>query len=473
MSNRRYRFLASLVLAVAFFGAHSGVAGAQQELEPSPTPTVSPSPEPQPQPQPTQPAPGPGPQAPPAPPKPPPPPKQVQSNLDQIAEAHRLELAGLQKQADDLAAQIAKAREVLGELDLQVDDVTERIAGVLKRVEHYRDQLQIRARAAYMGTDSYLSVLVDAKSPSEFLSRLRYLGSANNADIRKLQSLKEEKDALEVQQQQLTDLRRDQRAAIAEMERKQTELGMKLGQMLTVISTLPQQQQILVNGFCFPVMAPFTYSNDFGAFRAGPPVHAHAGNDIFGVWGSPLPASEAGTIIKVGNGGLGGITLWLQGDSGAAYYYAHLSGFYPGVTVGTRVAPCQFIGFLGNTGNARTTPPHVHYEIHPGGKGTAAVNPYPILKATENAMSAALASQVAAGVAGASAVSVNATTAVQQPGAAPNTPAAGAAPKAAAPATATTPQTPVSAAAPAKRSVKAVVRPKAVTVGPAAPRRAV
>jgi murein DD-endopeptidase MepM/ murein hydrolase activator NlpD len=103
----------------------------------------------------------------------------------------------------------------------------------------------------------------------------------------------------------------------------------------------------------------------------------HQGTDVFAPHGSPAYAVTDGVIDKWGNGGLGGITLWLRADNGDRYYYAHNSMNL--ASVGTRIRAGDVIAYVGNTGNARTTPPHVHFEAHPGGGGAA--NPYPFLAA--------------------------------------------------------------------------------------------
>jgi len=80
---------------------------------------------------------------------------------------------------------------------------------------------------------------------------------------------------------------------------------------------------------------------------------------------------------------LGGTKLWLVGASGTRYYYAHLSAFAEGVTEGKVVTAGDVVGFVGNTGNAATTPAHLHFEVH--ANGGPAVNPYPLLKIVDDA----------------------------------------------------------------------------------------
>lgn len=131
-------------------------------------------------------------------------------------------------------------------------------------------------------------------------------------------------------------------------------------------------------GYAFPVLGNgVSFSDDYGAPRAG--TGWHQGNDLFAPMGTPIVAVADGVLSKVGVNTLGGNRLWLTDDAGHEYYYAHLSAYAPGMADGVRVRAGQVIAFLGNTGQAITTPPHLHFEIHPGGGDS--VNPYPYLVA--------------------------------------------------------------------------------------------
>src|SRR3546814_18144455 len=79
----------------------------------------------------------------------------------------------------------------------------------------------------------------------------------------------------------------------------------------------------------------------------------------------------------MGSDVLGGTKIWVKGESGTYYYYAHLSAFAEGMHDGKLVEPGEVIGFVGDTGNARGGPANLHFQIPPD--GGAPVNPYPPL----------------------------------------------------------------------------------------------
>jgi murein DD-endopeptidase MepM/ murein hydrolase activator NlpD len=135
-------------------------------------------------------------------------------------------------------------------------------------------------------------------------------------------------------------------------------------------------------GYVFPIYGPASTSDSFGAPRT---TTWHHGVDIFAPLGAPLLAVADGTLFRVGWNDVGGNRLWLRDGAGNEFYYAHLSAFSPLAQEGAQVKAGDVIGFVGTTGDAAGTPPHLHFEIHPrellwmGYDG--AIDPYPYLTA--------------------------------------------------------------------------------------------
>jgi murein DD-endopeptidase MepM/ murein hydrolase activator NlpD len=134
--------------------------------------------------------------------------------------------------------------------------------------------------------------------------------------------------------------------------------------------------------YVFPVLGPVAFVDSFGASRAD--VSWHHGDDLFAPIGAPVVAIAAGTLFSVGWNDIGGKRLWLRDGDGNEFYYAHLSAFSPIALEGAQVAAGEVVGYVGTTGDARGTPAHLHFEIHPAsmlGLGyDGAVNPTPYLE---------------------------------------------------------------------------------------------
>jgi murein DD-endopeptidase MepM/ murein hydrolase activator NlpD len=120
-----------------------------------------------------------------------------------------------------------------------------------------------------------------------------------------------------------------------------------------------------------PVQGPRAFTNDWGQPRSG--GRRHQGTDILSPRGTPVVASVSGSV-RGHNSSLGGISYYLNGDDGNTYFGTHLDSL---AGVSGRVSQGTVVGYVGNTGNARGGPTHLHFEIHPGGGGP--VNPYPTL----------------------------------------------------------------------------------------------
>ena len=134
-----------------------------------------------------------------------------------------------------------------------------------------------------------------------------------------------------------------------------------------------------VPGIVCPVqgaVAGRDFSNDWGYPRSG--GRYHQGNDIFAATGTPVVAVADGTVVRwnppSAPTGLGGITVTYRIGDGSEWYNAHLDTVAEGIEPGVSVSRGQIIGTVGNTGNARTTPPHLHLGRRHGGMW---VNPWP------------------------------------------------------------------------------------------------
>ena len=142
------------------------------------------------------------------------------------------------------------------------------------------------------------------------------------------------------------------------------------------------KKRLMSTRFQFPVRGKTTIGGPFGAFRAD--TGFHEGNDLFAGFGTPVVAVADGTVENVGSLKISGNRLWVYADTGDQFFYAHLSAFSPAAVDHAHVKAGTVLGYVGNTGDAEPTPPHVHFEIHPdGGK---AVDPHPFLVAWQGRM---------------------------------------------------------------------------------------
>lgn len=120
---------------------------------------------------------------------------------------------------------------------------------------------------------------------------------------------------------------------------------------------------------------PYDLSDSFGDSRDGG-RRRHRGIDIFAPRGRLVVAVADGTITYIGEQPKAGRCLWLGTDDGVAFFYAHLDAWAPGLYEGMEIRKGQVLGTVGKTGNARRTPPHLHFTVL---RDDEAINPYPLL----------------------------------------------------------------------------------------------
>jgi len=134
---------------------------------------------------------------------------------------------------------------------------------------------------------------------------------------------------------------------------------------------------------------PAWFQNDWGYPRSG--GRTHKGTDVFSDVGTPVRAVANGSIRRLdhtntyrpgsNSGDLGGISISIWTSGNEYWYFAHLQRLADGLREGDAVSAGQVIGWVGNTGNAYSTPSHTHIGRYVNG---SAVNPFPLLNAACN-----------------------------------------------------------------------------------------
>ena len=322
----------------------------------------------------------------------------------------------------------------LGEVLARLDAAQAALAEVESRVDKLRDSAQAYAKDASSADDLVAAQVRDAykrgRMPSAFallnvgdsrdaVERARLMTIlamrnraqsefASGARVRAAASAREVAaglDELEAKQAELDGARADVQAALAEAEAHESQIASTIAEeqaareraaaqrasrQASVTSSAPAAPDTsaasaaapapeaptttaaVSGGIACPVGNPRNYSDTYGAPRSG--GRSHMGVDILAPMGTPSYAYEDGVITSMAGSSLGGISLYMRGDSGNTYYYTHLNGYAASSSVGKRVTAGELIAYVGDTGNAAGIP-HLHWEVMPGGGSN--VNPYP------------------------------------------------------------------------------------------------
>ncbi|MDX1420396.1 MAG: M23 family metallopeptidase [Rubricoccaceae bacterium] len=133
-------------------------------------------------------------------------------------------------------------------------------------------------------------------------------------------------------------------------------------------------------------IGPEDLRDTFHDARSGGRVHQAI--DIMAPRGTPVVAVADGRLERVRTNRLGGKVLYLVSpDRRYRFYYAHLDRYAPGIRSGLAVFQGDTLGYVGTTGNARHTPPHLHFQVlKDGGRATHSgrkMNPYTLLRQSE------------------------------------------------------------------------------------------
>jgi murein DD-endopeptidase MepM/ murein hydrolase activator NlpD len=299
----------------------------------------------------------------------------------------------LQRRADQAAARYDRAVAVLSKLGDDIGRLERKIKATESKISPLRATVTRRAVHVYT-SDRGMAAFSGFENGDDLVESARGAMLASMASASDYAAIKTiAKASAEVTR------RRDQLAVRkAEQQRKADDLRAERQNVEMALSFLERREQReqalqsriarssrserapyeapsgpipVVTDFICPIRGPLTFSNTWGAPRSG--GRRHEGTDLMNSHGTPNVAVVSGTF-RTHHSGLGGLSIYLHGDDGHTYYYAHLSQV---VGPDRRVAQGEVIGRTGATGDATT--PHTHFEFHPN--GGRAVSSYSLLRA--------------------------------------------------------------------------------------------
>lgn len=297
----------------------------------------------------------------------------------------------LQRRADSAAARYDRAVAQVSKLGDEIARLQRRIGAAETKMAPLRANVTRRAVAVYT-SDRGLAAFSGFADGDDLFESARAAKLVSGTSIRdyaairtiadasiELGKRRDELAARFAEQQKVTDDLREERRnvemALAFMAKRdqalQSRLVTRSSRDERVPVEVPSAPIPVVTDFTCPVRGPMTFTDTWGAPRSG--GRRHEGTDIMNANGTPNVAVVSGSFEKH-HSGLGGLSIYLHGDDGHTYYYAHLSQI---VGPDRRVAQGEVIGRTGSSGDATT--PHTHFEFHPN--GGRAVNSYPLVKA--------------------------------------------------------------------------------------------
>lgn len=293
---------------------------------------------------------------------------------------------------DAMAARTAAAQHVdtltgdLGSLEARLARLGTDVQRPALQLLEARHHLRMRAVTSYMFTPAApLDDALNATDVVDLSRRLAMMRSVLRADRAVVDEYQSAQDQISREMEDLVVRLEQARLAVTSAKSVLQAAETRVVDTQLQVEATQVGSRLLVGGFVSPVDGPTTFADTFGAPRmVGTPfAHLHQGTDIFAPAGTPLVAVERGVLLRVGTDVLGGTKLWLVGATGTRYFYAHLSALAEGTADGRSVEAGSVVGYVGNTGNARNTSPHLHFEVHPD--GGPAVNPFPLLRSLDDA----------------------------------------------------------------------------------------
>jgi len=326
---------------------------------------------------------------------------------------------GQWQQAQD---ELENALLELDKITSDVDNLTYTIGLLDSRISNYQEDVDaLRTTAQQLVLEAYTSggrgmvtAAFEAGSIQDLLTSRQLMNNAASRDIAnldRLQAVSREMDRLKLEKKdkkaevevlqarasayaEKADALADQakatyNAASAAEQRAIDNLAKKRHELQAAIALKKARDVAAANskpgkaaglppaatpGFYCPVQGGASFIDSWGFPRSG--GRKHKGVDMFNKRNTPLIAVVDGRV-KFDSNSLGGLSTHLYAADGTVYYYAHLERHPTNIASGSFVKAGTIVGYLGNSGNARYTSTHLHFEIRPGG---VAVNPYPTVR---------------------------------------------------------------------------------------------
>lgn len=296
-------------------------------------------------------------------------------------------IEALQEELNSATARYEQVHDRLDETETRLRRLEGRARNLEQQVSALSATITDRVRALYkQGTDTGLASLVASEDAATMAERAGLLAILQNRD----EGQREHAASLRQQLDQTRRLLVDARSELAALEERHAEERATLMAELERARDLARDLRArearrrrirrgVQNGVyaCIFDRGTTAFGDTWGAPRSG--GRRHEGTDLFATRDAPVYAFTNGVISRMSSSGLGGIGLYLRGDDGNVYYYAHLAGYADSAYAGKRVEAGELVAYNGSSGNASRSAPHVHFELHPG--GGAPVNPYEWLAA--------------------------------------------------------------------------------------------
>ncbi len=314
------------------------------------------------------------------------PPASEATTLDDLDEAEeRVDDLTVERDAavdryESTWARIEATREELADLEREAHDLEAEVEDTLEALEN-------RARTAFKrGPLESIEVLFSSAGPQVALERVALLDALQRRDRVGVEvadaaqvALRQTEALIGAREAELVSLQEDLEADAAALQADLDEAAAEAEEIRSLVSRQRRIDRGPQQGIysCIFDQGVFRFRDTWGAPRSG--GRRHRGTDVFAAYRAPVYAITSGTIQRHSQSPLGGIGLYLRGDDGNVYYYAHLDSIDPSASVGARVTAGELVARNGYTGNASRSAPHVHFELHPG--GGSAINPYPWLAA--------------------------------------------------------------------------------------------